>query len=117
MVEVLASLGPILDAAGDPAVSPRGADRGVRAGLRVGPRWEVAAILEGIASVAAGQGQELVAVELASGPPPCGRRSGCPCARIGRPIWSETLAGRGRRSAKRPLPLPGRKAKSGRFPT
>ena len=67
MVDVLASLGVILEAAGDPAAALAALTEALQLALQVGPRWEVAAILEGIASVAAGQGQDFVAVELASG--------------------------------------------------
>ena len=61
------SLGPILDTAGDPASALAALTEALRLALRVGPRWVVAATLEGIAKVAAGQRQDLVAVELASG--------------------------------------------------
>jgi predicted ATPase/DNA-binding CsgD family transcriptional regulator len=67
MVDVLPTLGAILDAAGDPAGAFAALTEALQLALRVGPRWEVAAILEGIAGVAAGQGQGLLAVELASG--------------------------------------------------
>src|SRR5215213_461795 len=67
MVDVLPGLGVILEAAGDPAAALAALTEALQLALHVGPRWEVAAILEGIASVAAGQGQDLLAVELASG--------------------------------------------------
>ena len=64
--EVLASLGPILDAAGEPESALAALTEALDLAWRVGPRWVVAPVLEGIATVAAGQGQDLVAVELAS---------------------------------------------------
>jgi DNA-binding CsgD family transcriptional regulator/tetratricopeptide (TPR) repeat protein len=66
MVEVLASLGPILDSAGDAASALAALTEALPMAVRVGPRWVVAALLEGIAKVAAGQRQDLVAVALAS---------------------------------------------------
>ena len=67
MAEVLASLGPILDRVGEPALALDALTEALPLAWRVGPRWVVAAIVEGIAGVAAGQGQDLAAVELASG--------------------------------------------------
>jgi predicted ATPase/DNA-binding CsgD family transcriptional regulator len=64
--EVVASLGPILDAAGEPESALAALTEALDLAWRVGPRWVVAPLLEGIATVAAGQGQDLVAVELAS---------------------------------------------------
>ena len=66
IVEVLASLGSILDAAGESERALAALTEGLQLALHVGPRWVVAAILESIAMVAVGQGQDLVAVELAS---------------------------------------------------
>jgi predicted ATPase/DNA-binding CsgD family transcriptional regulator len=66
MAEVLASLGPILDAAGDHAPALAALTEALRLACRVGPRWVVAAALEGLAKVAAGQRQDRLAVELAS---------------------------------------------------
>ena len=66
VIEVLASLGLILDTAGDPASALAVLTEALPLAVRAGPRWGVAAILEGIATVAAGQGQDRVAVELAS---------------------------------------------------
>jgi non-specific serine/threonine protein kinase len=66
MAEVLASLGPILDAAGDHASALAALTEALRLACRVGPRWVIAAVLEGLATVAAGQRQDRVAVELAS---------------------------------------------------
>jgi DNA-binding CsgD family transcriptional regulator len=65
--EVLASLGPILDAAGEPGSALAALTEALQLALSVGPRWVVAAGLEGIANVAARQEQEIVAVELVSG--------------------------------------------------
>jgi predicted ATPase/DNA-binding CsgD family transcriptional regulator len=65
--EVLASLGPILDAARDPESALAALTEALQQAWRVGPRWVVAASLEGIANVVARQEEELVAVELASG--------------------------------------------------
>jgi DNA-binding CsgD family transcriptional regulator len=66
VAEVLASLGPILDTAGDPASAVAALIEALQLAWRVGPRWVVASILEGIAKVAAGQGHDVVVVELAS---------------------------------------------------
>jgi predicted ATPase/DNA-binding CsgD family transcriptional regulator len=65
MAEVLASLGPILDAAGEPELALAALTEALELASRVGPGKVVAASLEGIAKVAAGQTQELAAVELA----------------------------------------------------
>jgi DNA-binding CsgD family transcriptional regulator len=65
--EVLASLGSILDRVGEPALALDALAEALPLAWRVGPRWVVAAVVEGIAGVAAGQGQDLAAVELASG--------------------------------------------------
>ena len=65
MAEVLASLGPILDAAGEPELALASLTEALELAWRVGPGKVVAASLEGIAKVAAGQTQELAAVELA----------------------------------------------------
>jgi predicted ATPase/DNA-binding NarL/FixJ family response regulator len=67
MAEVLASLGPILDAVGEAESALAALTEALELAWRVGPRWVVAASLEGIANVVAGQMQEIVAVELASG--------------------------------------------------
>lgn len=66
MAEVLASLGLILDAAGEPAPALAALTEALRLAWRVGPRWVVAAALEGLAQVEAGQRQDRVAVELIS---------------------------------------------------
>jgi predicted ATPase/DNA-binding CsgD family transcriptional regulator len=65
MAEVLASLGPILDAAGEPELALAALTEALELAWRVGPGKVVAASLEGIAKVAAGQTQELAAIELA----------------------------------------------------
>jgi DNA-binding CsgD family transcriptional regulator len=62
----LASLGPILDTAGQPVSALAALTDALELAWRVGPRWVVAASLEGIANVAARQEQEIVAVELCS---------------------------------------------------
>jgi predicted ATPase/DNA-binding CsgD family transcriptional regulator len=64
--EVLASLGPILDTAGQSESALATLTEALELAWRVGPRWVVAASLEGIANVAARQEQEIVAVELCS---------------------------------------------------
>ena len=66
MAEVLASLGPILAAAGDPVSALAALTEALHLAGRSGPRWEVAGILEAMATVAAGHRQERIAVELAS---------------------------------------------------
>jgi DNA-binding CsgD family transcriptional regulator len=66
IVEALASLGPILDAIGDHALALAALMEALPLAFRVGPRWVVAAVLEGLANLAAGQRQDRVAVELAS---------------------------------------------------
>jgi predicted ATPase/DNA-binding CsgD family transcriptional regulator len=66
LAEVLASMGPILDAAGDHAAALAALTEALRLAWRVGPRWVVAAALEGLAKVAAGQRQDRLAVELIS---------------------------------------------------
>src|SRR5829696_7338996 len=65
--EVLASLGPMLGAMGEPESGLSTLTEALQLALSVGPRWVVAASLEGIANIAGGQMQEIVAVELASG--------------------------------------------------
>jgi predicted ATPase len=87
VAEVLASLGPILDTAGDPASALAALTEALPLAWRVGPRWEVAAILEGIATVAAGQGQDFVAVELASRAAALRTEIGVPV----RPNWQADL--------------------------
>ena len=66
MAEVLASLGPILAAAGDPVSALAALTEALHLAGRAGPRWEVAGILEAMATVAAVHRQERIAVELAS---------------------------------------------------
>src|SRR6185437_10243923 len=53
--------------AGDHASAFAAFTEALRLACRVGPRWVVAAVLEGLATVAAGQRQDGVAVELSSG--------------------------------------------------
>jgi DNA-binding CsgD family transcriptional regulator/tetratricopeptide (TPR) repeat protein len=65
--EVLASLGPILDAGGEPDAALAALTEALQLAMEVGPRWVVAASLEGLSTVAARQKQERAAVELASG--------------------------------------------------
>ena len=65
--EVLASLGPMLGAMGEPESGLSTLTEALQLALSVGPRWVVAASLEGIANIAGGQMQEIVAVGLASG--------------------------------------------------
>ena len=116
--EVLASLGPILDAVGEPASAFARADRGVTAGLAS-------------RTALGGCGQSWRASP--GWPPvkgriwwpsswPAGRRAlrsaiGCLCGRTG----SRSRADAGQRtapgSAKRRSPWPGRAARSGQFPT
>ena len=115
MVDVLPSLGAILDAAGDPAAAFAALTEALELALRVGPRWEVAAILEGIARVAAGQGQDLVAVELASGAAGLRTEIGVPVrpncqadldwtlAKTRAALGEETFAGAWTRGQERPL--------------
>ena len=55
MAEVLASLGPILEAAGEPVSALAALTEAFHLAGRSGPRWVVAASLEAIATVAAGQ--------------------------------------------------------------
>jgi DNA-binding CsgD family transcriptional regulator/tetratricopeptide (TPR) repeat protein len=64
--EVLASLGLILNTAGQPQAALAALTEALELAWRVGPRWVVAASLEGIANVVARQEQEIVAVELCS---------------------------------------------------
>jgi predicted ATPase/DNA-binding CsgD family transcriptional regulator len=64
--EVLVSLGVILDAAGDPSSALASHVEAMRLARRFGPRWEMAAALEGVAGVAVGQRQAVLAVELAA---------------------------------------------------
>jgi DNA-binding CsgD family transcriptional regulator len=66
LAEVLASMGPILDAAGDDAAALAALTEALHLAWRVGPRWVIAAVLEGLATVAAGQRQDRLAVELIS---------------------------------------------------
>jgi predicted ATPase/DNA-binding NarL/FixJ family response regulator len=67
MAEVLASLGSILHTAGYPASALAVLTEALQLAAQVGPRWVVAATLEGIAKVAAGRRQDRVAIELISG--------------------------------------------------
>ena len=115
MVDVLPTLGAILDAAGDPAGAFAALTEALQLALRVGPRWEVAAILEGIAGVAAGQGQDLLAVELASAAAALRAEIGVPVrpnfqadldrtlARARAALGEETFAGAWTRGQERPL--------------
>jgi DNA-binding CsgD family transcriptional regulator len=87
LAEVLASLGPILDAAGEPAPALVALTEALSLAWRVGPRWVVAATLEGLAGVAAGQRLDLLAVELASGGAALRTEIGIPV----RPNWHAGL--------------------------
>lgn len=65
--EVLASMGAFLTAAGDPAAGLSALLEAIELALAVGPRWVVAAGMEGIAAIAVQQGQPHAGAELASG--------------------------------------------------
>jgi DNA-binding CsgD family transcriptional regulator len=87
IADVLPSLGAILEAAGDSAAALAALTEGLELALQVGPRWEVAAILESIARVAAGQEQNELAVQLASGASALRTEIGVPV----RPNWQADL--------------------------
>jgi len=87
MVEVLASLGPILDAAGDHAAALAALTEALRLAWRVGPRWVVAEVLENLAQLATGQRQDRVAIELISGAAALRTDIGVPV----RPSWRAGL--------------------------
>jgi predicted ATPase/DNA-binding CsgD family transcriptional regulator len=87
MAEVLASLGPILAAAGDPASALAALTEALQLARLAGPRWEVAGILVAIARVAAGHRQERIAVELASQAAALRQTLGVPV----RPNWHSDL--------------------------
>ncbi len=92
MVDVLPTLGAILDAVGDPAAAFVVLTEALQLALRVGPRWEVAAILEGLAKVAVGQRQDLVAVELAGRAAALRVEIGVPVRPSGQADLEQTLA-------------------------
>jgi predicted ATPase/DNA-binding CsgD family transcriptional regulator len=87
LAEVLASTGPILDAAGDHVAALSALTEALRLAFRVGPRWVVAAALEGMAKMAADQRQDRVAVELASSAAALRTEIGVPV----RPNWRSGL--------------------------
>jgi DNA-binding CsgD family transcriptional regulator len=65
MAEVLATLGPIREAMGEFPSALAALTEALSLALCVGPRWVVAAALEGIAHIAIVQEQQLVAVAMA----------------------------------------------------
>lgn len=67
MAEVLASMGPILAASGDPAAGLAALLHAIELAGAVGPRWVIATGLEGIAAIASQQGQPHAVAELAGG--------------------------------------------------
>jgi DNA-binding CsgD family transcriptional regulator/tetratricopeptide (TPR) repeat protein len=66
LAEVLISLGSILGAADDVAPGLAALTEGLQLAMRVGPRWLVAASLEGIANVVGEHGSPFVVVSLIS---------------------------------------------------
>jgi predicted ATPase/DNA-binding CsgD family transcriptional regulator len=87
VAEVLASQGAILAGAGDARAALAAFTEALPLALRVGPRWVVAAVLEGIARVAVDQGQHLLAAELAGGSTALRAAIGVPV----RPNWRASL--------------------------
>ena len=81
-------------------VRPRGLTDALELAWRVGPRWVVAASLEGIANVAARQSRRSWRLSFAARPLRLGRRSKILYAQIGKLIWSRPWRGRRRRSAR-----------------
>jgi predicted ATPase/DNA-binding CsgD family transcriptional regulator len=87
IAEVLATLGPILEAMGDSPSALAALTEALSLALCVGPRWVVAAALEGIATIAVAQDQQLVAIELAGMAARLRTEMEVPV----RPNWQETL--------------------------
>lgn len=91
MAEVLCSLGPILAVTGDPAAGLAALHEAIELARAVGPRWVIAASLEGVASVAAHQGQPHAAVELASGAAALRQDIGVPVRANWQPDLDDTI--------------------------
>jgi predicted ATPase/DNA-binding CsgD family transcriptional regulator len=92
LAETLASMGPILAAAGEPESALAALNESLQLAWRVGPRWVIAAALEGIAVVAAGQRQERVAVELIGRAAALRTEIGVPVRPIGQAALERTRA-------------------------
>ena len=92
LAEALVSAGPILDAAGEPEAALAKLSESLRLAWRVGPRWVIAAALEGIARMAAGDRQERAAVELAGRAAALRTEIGVPVPPSGRAELERTLA-------------------------
>jgi DNA-binding CsgD family transcriptional regulator len=91
LAETLASMGPIL-AAGEPESALAALNESLQLAWRVGPRWVIAAALEGIAVVAAGQRQERAAVELIGRAAALRTEIGVPVRPMGRADFERMLA-------------------------
>jgi predicted ATPase/DNA-binding CsgD family transcriptional regulator len=92
LAETLASTGSILAAAGEPESALAALIESLQLAWRVGPRWVMAAALEGIAMVAAGHRQERAAVELASRAAALRSELGVPVRPIGQAALERSLA-------------------------
>ena len=96
---------------------PSALTEALRLACRVGPRWVVAAVLEGMARWRPVNGRIAWRLNWLAEPLRSGRRSKSAYDRIGNPISSRRWRRRDARLGNRPSPIPGRTVISGRFPT
>jgi DNA-binding CsgD family transcriptional regulator len=87
LTEVLVSLGAVLRATGEPAAAIAALSEALQGASTVGPRWLVAASLEGLAGVAAEFGQSAHAARLAGAAATLRAAIGVPV----RPNWRRDL--------------------------